>query len=656
MNKRQFGSDRVVFYSREDLGIGIHLNNADKILKIKTKNEYNDINDILELYNIKKFIDHELYLIKWSQTDIENFKSIVSEYGSIVGKFISTVNDDNFVSFYNQLLYDYIDSFWELINNQNGFKQISEGNIVNILKEYPDDITKLLRFKKIVNHYNEALKDFLISYRLSAEILLTIYEVKDIFNSKSKMHLPLALTLKDKESIISKYIDNKDANLNYLRLIPNAKKSSKFNISDKTRLKARRKEKKETDRIFNEGANSTLIKYGVSISYPENQTKIKDGYFKDSVAHYSYSLDYINQNNDLHHLFLNFKILFEYIDDQNRIDLVSRISQMGVMERVIGIQSKNEYLCGITFRMSEMASIAQIVSYSEVINGLGHSLDNILNYIFTTVFRDKYNFADNARLSMPPVTLSYFEKVRLLAPEFEAVLKQYKLFVEDGKIDFELLQISSHTSSLRNIPSLNPKKYIYLNEDNDEIRICSNILFSDQTTLSYVDPFKGRHYKNFFDLIANEEVNFKEYENHQTPQINYLIEREFLFIDDNNIIQFKDFKKSAILKDLFENEVGSFWHYSYDFQEVANQMENCNMVYFENSLFSKPEISYFNYYLNKSEYTNGLDLRNSYLHDTQANPDEKQIHETAYFIYLKLLVLVLLKIEDDLLISHHIKN
>lgn len=80
-------------------------------------------------------------------------------------------------------------------------------------------------------------------------------------------------------------------------------------------------------------------------------------------------------------------------------------------------------------------------------------------------------------------------------------------------------------------------------------------------------------------------------------------------------------------------------------------MEIENMIYFESKLFSKPEQSYFNYFLNKSEFTNGLDLRNSYLHGTQANPDELTKHEFAYFTYMKLFVLLLLKIENDLLIS-----
>ena len=85
-------------------------------------------------------------------------------------------------------------------------------------------------------------------------------------------------------------------------------------------------------------------------------------------------------------------------------------------------------------------------------------------------------------------------------------------------------------------------------------------------------------------------------------------------------------------------------------------MASENIILFGSSLFSKPEQAYFNYFLNKSEFTNGLDLRNSYLHGTQANPNETHTHEYAYFTYMKLLVLTMLKMDDDLQISNAINN
>jgi hypothetical protein len=648
--------NRVEFYSIEDMAGGYHLSKGEHILRAETKSVYEDINDVLELYNIKQYLDNDLYLKNWTQIDIEDFKEKVIEYGKVVGQFMSKINDSNVISYFEQLLHGYINSFWQLVNNQKIFKQISAENFKTILKENPHEIRDVLTHKNLVNCYNVVLRDFLFTYPQSAEIILSIYEEKDDFNNKKVRYLPQSLTIQDKENIISNYIDNENCNLNYLRLIIIARNRKIFNLSDKTRVKAKRKEKLETDKIFEEQKNISAQKYGVSISFPENPERIKMVQIENLVQNYTYSHSYIKNNNDNHTLFLNFRILFEYLDSQLRIELVNKVDQMDVLEKVMGIRSVSEYRKGFTFNMNEMKSNAQIVTYCAVINKLGNSLEKLLQSVFTSIFQEKYNFAKNARLSMPSEFVTSFEKVRFLAPEFESVLKQFKLFVEEGEIDFELLQMTSTPSAIKDIPSLNPNKYIYLNENNKEMVVCSNLFFSDQTLLAYVEPFKEKHYHNFFDLLANEEVNFKNYKEHQKPKLEHLIEKGYIHIDKKNNIQFTNIDRVIILRDLYKNEFASFYHYPRPYQLEAEKMQTQNLIFSESQLFSKQEQSYFNYYLNKSEFTNGLDLRNSYLHGTQANPEDTQYHEYAYFTYLKLLVLVLLKIEDDLMIAKMIKE
>ncbi|MFR8104544.1 MAG: hypothetical protein ACLU8F_05665 [Clostridia bacterium] len=69
----------------------------------------------------------------------------------------------------------------------------------------------------------------------------------------------------------------------------------------------------------------------------------------------------------------------------------------------------------------------------------------------------------------------------------------------------------------------------------------------------------------------------------------------------------------------------------------------------ESTLFSRSEIDYLNYYLNKSEFNNGLDLRNMYIHGTQPSEIESdQTHENNYMRILKIFVLAIIKINDDL--------
>lgn len=648
------GSDlnRIVFYSKEVMASGHQLRKGELILRAEIKSEYNDINEVLELYNVKKYIDAELFLNEWTSEDILVFKNKATEFGKIIGRFMSQINDLNIIDLYNKTLRNYINSFWELVNNQNVFKRISKENFQKILLEESHLIYTILIHKNVVDRYNVIIKDFLLTYPKSAEILLSIYEVKDDLKKNQKT-LPKSLTTVNKETIILNYLNSRETNLNYVELIQNLRNKNDFKISDKTRLKAKRLLKRETDKLF---ANQQGMKYGVTISFPENLPKIKDGFVDDNlIANYSYSLDFIKKNKSPYQLFLNFKYLFEYLDNQNRINLVSKRSEMGVIERIIGVHSQNEYRGGTSFSLSQITSYSQIFNYSQVLQNLNNSLEDILHLVFTNAFQERYSFAVNSRFSIPTAT-SHFEKVRLLAPEFESALKQFKLYVEDGSIDFELLQISSSPSTIKDIPSLNSKKYIYLNEINKVMVGCSKIFFSDQTHLAYVEPFKDDKYSTFFDLLANEEVKFTNYEEHQKPRLNYLIKNGFIRVDKNDFIQIVNPARVLIIKDLYENEVGSYYHYPIDFQQEAQRMAAENIINFESSLFSKTEQAYFNYFLNKSEFTNGLDLRNSYLHGTQADPNEIEKHEYAYFTYLKLIFLAFLKIDDDLSIYRAAKK
>lgn len=296
--------NRVEFYSKEDMAGGYQLTKGEHILRNETQSNYTDINDILELYNIKQYLDNELYLNSWTQEDIANFKQKATDYGKLIGQFISNINDNNVIELYETLLRGYVDSFWELVNNQSVFKRISKANFGTILSKEPHLIRIILTQKSLVDYYDTEIKNFLLTYSQSAEILLSIYEVKEDLRKNQKI-VPKSLTLQDKESIISNYLDLNDVNLNYIELIQNVRNRSDFKISDKTRLKAKRLHKSETEKFF---AEKDGMEYGVSISFPENATKIKDGFIDNLVANYSFSLDHIKQNNNSYSEFQNFRI------------------------------------------------------------------------------------------------------------------------------------------------------------------------------------------------------------------------------------------------------------------------------------------------------------------------------------------------------------
>ncbi|MDP5200218.1 MULTISPECIES: hypothetical protein [Flavobacterium] len=651
MNKRDF--NRVHFYSREDLAGSRELLKGESILKSEIKTSYNDINDILELYHLKKYFDNDLYLKNWTIEDLDNFKEKTNEYGNKVGQFFAGINEINAMVLYESVQLGYTQSFWEIVSSHSTFKRISKVTFRALLDIKPHLITEILIHKPLVDYYCAELKNFLLDYEKAAEILLTHYEAEKQ-NRDRQYFIPSKLTVVDKENIILKYLDSDVINLNYLALIQNVRNKAEFKISDRTKLKAKRLNKKETEKLF---VNNSSIKYGVSVSFPDDTANIINAYFDDEhVIHYEYSLNFIKKNDTPYVLFQNFRDLFGFVDNQWRINLVSKKNQRVLFEELMGVRSENEYRTGTAFSLSEMTSGAQIYGYSRIVKGLNTTLEDILHLTFTAFFREKYGFAENARFLIPSATNSYFEKVRLLAPEFESILKQFKLYVEDGFIDFELLQISSVPTVISDIPSLNSNKYIYFNSDNKEMGYSSSLLFSDQSFLNYVEPFAEKNYKNFFRLALNENLNYNNFEQYQKQQIDFLIEKDFFKVTDNEILEIANIERLLILQDLYENEFASYHRYSLKLQNEVLRMVDEKILFFDSSLFSKSEQSYFNYFLNKKEFTNGLELRNSYLHGTQANPEEIQKHEYAYFSYLKLLVLVILKIEDDLQIALNIEK
>lgn len=71
-------------------------------------------------------------------------------------------------------------------------------------------------------------------------------------------------------------------------------------------------------------------------------------------------------------------------------------------------------------------------------------------------------------------------------------------------------------------------------------------------------------------------------------------------------------------------------------------MSDSGLIKFSTSLFSVQELNYYNFLLNKSEFNNGLDLRNRYFHETQ-NIDESQ-SKHDYIVFLKVIILIVIKI------------
>lgn len=67
-----------------------------------------------------------------------------------------------------------------------------------------------------------------------------------------------------------------------------------------------------------------------------------------------------------------------------------------------------------------------------------------------------FSFAPSARTS------SYLEKARHLFAEMEGLVNQFRLYVQDGELDRELLALTSDPVAYDRIPNLLDGKYVCL--------------------------------------------------------------------------------------------------------------------------------------------------------------------------------------------------
>ncbi|MCD2421783.1 hypothetical protein LQ567_03350 [Niabella pedocola] len=634
---------RIVFFSKEDGSAHHFLTMAEDLLITLDLDARSEINDLLELYHIHLYFDSGLFLPTWDEAKKQAFIGIVKISFDKLKRFMLALPGTDIISIIKSLdSPEYLKSFWRLFNDLSIYKKVDKADFLLILESKPSQIRKVLLYKNLVEHFHNEIKSFLFNYDEAAELLLSKFEQEHRHKAPA-YNFPSSLNHTDKEKIIEKYIDSENANLNYLQLVQQSKDSNDLKFSPKIRLKAKRKSEVLNNEIL-ESNKDHLWCIGVDIGLDSGMKELAEYYYEGDVFRAIYSRDYLDTITSDTELFQVFRHPFCYIDEHGLSTLVNKESEMDVMEKIF-MKSKNAYPDGIVFKRKAFLAQGQIVLLNSYLKSKENSVEHIVSAFINQHLNTHYR-VQHLRFQPSGTHLSFLEKIRVLAPEFESLLRQYEAYVNDGVIDFDLLGLSSAPIRLNEIRSLVSKKYIYTNSET--IGRLLYLFFSDQSSLYYTDKYKDK-YHNLYDLLKNEQVSFDDFESYQQPEIKKLIEEDYILINDNNTIGIKNETLLYIVSKLYKDEVLNYWHHKKPVRDMIDELINEKQLAAGSSLFTRQEISFYNYYLNKKEFTNGIDLRNKYLHGSNSSSEKE--HQSDYYILLKLIILTALKIENDLLIN-----
>lgn len=633
--------NRAVYYGPNDVLAGINLIKIETI--VPPSLEDMNINDAIELYCLKKYLDEDVRITTWTDEQFHSYKEKSKKLFVLTMRYFNSLSDENIVVSYGKLSILYCGLFWELFEKCKLQNKISDNAVRELLHSERVDIGKLFSCKQVVNKYGNALREYILENEGCIRLLLDYYE-KD-FTASTKIYLPKELTGTDIRSYINDYIDSEHVNTNLLDAIIHIKQSELFPITEEIKAKAKRRYKEEIEKMSKTGAS---VEYGFQITFDGHQEEEKKIISVGKHTHLSYSTKWLLETLDYPSILNNFIYIFDFVDiPQMRCLHVNKESLSSVLERAFQRGSSRLYSANFIFKNLNSIAEIQMKMYYELLIQNGIQYEDVLKWFFTEYLQESFGCPE-MRVRFPGKELSYEDKCYKICAAFEAVIKQFTLFAKYRKIDFDMY-VFMKSPRLFDIPSLVDNKYVYGCKESKEFNYFKFVLFSDQCMFSFIKRLSdaGKQYSSFYELISNEDVYLSDYRKNESASFRKLEEFGLLRITEEGLIKPGDIIKIAIVKDLFSNDVISRYHYPQDAQATINEWVSKRILNEKSSLLTLPEANFFDYVLNDSEYSNSLALRNKYSHGNEQIITEESEHKTNYLAFLRLFTILAIKINDD---------
>ena len=630
---------RIKFYGLDDNGTFFQVKRAAECL-----DDYNDsegdytIDDLIELHNAAQFTENSVFPKDTSESDELRYRAIASKIRKAVGVYFNAIDQSTAASKITKTNPQYHQDLLSLLVQHRVQERVTAKELLPLLHKAGIRVRELLENKELVKAFDQEIRLLLIADAKNAELAMRKHlEKKD----RHEIYLPASLTTGDVRALLDSYIDSDEPNPNYIKLIADANPKA-FGMDAKLKLKAKRKDKEWTDDFF-ENKSTGGFKYGTDVAIANEQSEPLILSTNEGIIRLSYSKKWLEDHSSNEEVLANFVHLFGFMHDGMVLSLPSYQSQItGLVERFMGVKGKDSYPSGIAFHLSEQRSFGQVFLYESFLQEQGNSLEKVIAWFFGEYLNSRYG-ADGFQYKPSSELSTYLEKSRHVFTEMESVIRQFSLYVEDGKIDKELLDLTSEQVRYHDIPSLIQDKYLYATDDKD-MSLVQIYLFSDQAHLGYInDSLQAR---TLFELLATKEVKLDDFQTFQSPQINKLIELNVLHVDDG-FVKFRSLSQVSALKILYDYEAIGYNNAEDDIRVELDSMISSGWLTKKSSLLTEAEASYFNFQLNKSEFSDGYDLRNKYLHGSQADKDDESTHHNVYIIALKLMVAIAIKIAND---------
>lgn len=306
---------RVKFYGKTDMINGYMLEKALSVLKqFNPTKTYDDINDILELYNVSKFISAKIFRQDFTEADKAFFSDTNSKtINKIIGKVFSNIDDSSIANYSGKLEREYEEDFLELFGKFNIHKKVSDEAFIKFVNANHIHLFDILSHDKLVYAYDQKIRELMLDNDQSIDFLINKYLRKSL---RKPIFLPKSLSAEDKELIVKNYINSNRVHPSTLELIASLPVIGDFKISDEIRLLAKERHDLEIKKLFADSKGSGL-KTEMSAGISEEQAEASRSSYENGKISISVSAKWIKNNLDYPTLLNNFIYIYNFVDKES---------------------------------------------------------------------------------------------------------------------------------------------------------------------------------------------------------------------------------------------------------------------------------------------------------------------------------------------------
>ena len=421
--------------------------------------------------------------------------------------------------------------------------------------------------------------------------------------------------------------------------------SSDFPVNAEVKAKAKRKYE-DIIRTISKDEETLRIPLKMRIAFsPKQKVPFLDLSKDYNQIFFSYSEDFIIGDMSNEHLLQNFYYPFYFFDSRNRIVAVSHEHDLRPFEYICQIPQKKHYPQSIYFRWHDLFCYSTLATYCSLLERIHHPLEDILEWFYNRYLPESLAIK-GFHINLLRQNVGFNARAEAVANCIEGIFYQYSCYVSKGSVDWDYIQYQPLKADYRKIPSLIKAKYFY--GKGKPFQSLTYLLFSDQSILRQAKVIK-EECNCFYDLICQGTMHLDDFADYQSEPIQRLINKGYLYISGDGVLSWTNPYVIRVLRDLYHFDFCETAYYSKSSRnlEAIQFLQESDMILFGETLLSEQEGRYFNYYLNTISSSNGPQLRNLYAHGKVYGP--KVNHEYNYYVLLRLLVLLTMKIYDELI-------